>query len=131
MNTDEILPDVCRVLDYLKSKGCAIALGSASKNAVKILTKVGLLHYFDVIVDGNSVSKAKPNPEVFLKAADLLGVYPKQCVVFEDAIAGIEAANVAEMYAIGVGDPQILKNADVVFNDFTKLTVGFLNNLIN
>lgn len=131
MNTDEILPDVCRVLDYLKSKGCAIALGSASKNAVKILTKVGLLHYFDVIVDGNSVSKAKPNPEVFLKAADLLGVYPKQCVVFEDAIAGIEAANVAEMYAIGVGDSQILKNADVVFNDFTKLTVGFLNNLIN
>ena len=131
MNTDEILPDVCRVLDYLKSKGCAIALGSASKNAVKILTKVGLLHYFDVIVDGNSVTKAKPNPEVFLKAADLLGVYPKQCVVFEDAIAGIEAANVAEMYAIGVGDSQILKNADVVFNDFTKLTVGFLNNLIN
>ena len=131
MNTDEILPDVWRVLDYLKSKGCAIALGSASKNAVKILTKVGLLHYFDVIVDGNSVSKAKPNPEVFLKAADLLGVYPKQCVVFEDAIAGIEAANVAEMYAIGVGDSQILKNADVVFNDFTKLTVGFLNNLIN
>ena len=83
-----------------------------------------MLSYFDAIVDGNEVSKAKPNPEVFLKAANLIGVVPQQCVVFEDAIAGIEAAN-ADMYAIGVGDPQTLKNADAVFNDFTKLTVGF------
>lgn len=131
MDADEILPDVCRVLDYLKSKGCAIALGSASKNAVKILTKVGLLHYFDAIVDGNSVSNAKPNPEVFLKAADLLGVIPKECVVFEDAIAGIEAANNAEMYAVGIGNSKTLKNAQIVFDDFTSLSDAFLNQLIN
>jgi beta-phosphoglucomutase len=82
---------------------------------------VNLLEYFDVIVDGNEVSKAKPDPEVFLKAAKLMGVDAKNAVVFEDAIAGIEAANNAKMTSVGIGEKSILKEADFVFADFTKI----------
>jgi len=82
-------------------------------------------------VDGNSISEAKPNPEVFLKGAEKLGVMPEHCVVFEDAIAGVEAARNANMYCVGIGEPQNLGLADLVipgFNEFTveKLTAPFL-----
>lgn len=122
MDKSEILPGVLTRLDYLKSEGYPIALGSASKNAKTILERVNLLSYFDVIIDGNEVSKAKPNPEVFLKAAHLLGVKASDAVVFEDAIAGIEAANAAEMISVGIGNKDILKAADFIFDDFTQIT---------
>ena len=111
MDKSEILPDVPKVLEYLKEKGIPMALGSASKNAVSILKKVELMSYFDAIVDGTQVTKAKPDPEVFLIAAKKIGVKPKNCVVFEDALAGIEAANHG-------------------FNNFTEIDLGFLNDLI-
>jgi beta-phosphoglucomutase len=129
MDTSEILPDVPRVLDYLKELDIPIALGSASKNARPILEKVGLLHYFDAIVDGNNVAKAKPDPEVFLIAAKNLEVNPLDCVVFEDAVAGIQAANAGGMISIGIGDAQILSEAAYNFNNFTEMDVGFLNGL--
>ena len=100
-----------------------MALGSASKNARSILKKVALINDFKVIVDGNDVTKAKPNPEVFLKAAEGLQVPPKDCVVFEDSLAGIQAANTAGMISIGIGDATILKEADHVFSDFTETSV--------
>ena len=131
MDASEILPDVTKVLKYLKSKEVPIALGSASKNAKPILEKVGLLPYFDVIVDGNSVTKAKPDPEVFLIAARKLGVRAKDCVVFEDAVAGIEAANNAEMTSIGIGDARVLSGADYNFKDFTEIDFSFFENLMN
>ena len=131
MDASEILPDVTKVLKYLKSKEVPIALGSASKNAKPILEKVGLLPYFDAIVDGNSVTKAKPDPEVFLIAARKLGLNPKDCVVFEDAVAGIEAANNAEMTSIGIGDAHVLSGADYNFNDFTEIDLNFFKNLMN
>ena len=131
MDASEILPDVTKVLKYLKSKEVPIALGSASKNAKPILEKVGLLSYFDVIVDGNSVTKAKPDPEVFLIAARKLGVRAKDCVVFEDAVAGIEAANNAEMTSIGIGDARVLSGADYNFKDFTEIDFSFFENLMN
>ncbi|TDT43875.1 beta-phosphoglucomutase [Maribacter spongiicola] len=131
MDSSEILPDVTRVLEYLKKKNIPIALGSASKNARPILEKVDLLPYFDSIVDGNSVTKAKPDPEVFLIAANNLGIAANSCVVFEDAVAGIQAANAANMVSIGIGDADILNEADYNFNDFTEMTDDFLKSLLN
>ena len=131
MDASEILPDVPKVLEYLKQKKIPIALGSASKNAQPILEKVNLLPYFDTIVDGNNVTKAKPDPEVFLIAADQLGVKPNNCIVFEDAVAGIEAANAAGMISIGIGDAEILNQAKYNFNDFTEIELSFLDTLIS
>ncbi|WP_350289924.1 beta-phosphoglucomutase [uncultured Croceitalea sp.] len=129
MDESEILPDVPKVLQFLKSNTIPISLGSASKNARPILEKVNLLTYFDAIVDGNSVSNAKPNPEVFLIAAKELGVSPENCVVFEDAVAGIQAANAANMLSIGIGDKEVLHEADYVFTDFTQIELEFLKKL--
>lgn len=130
MDESEILPDVPKVLQYLKEREFSIALGSASKNARPILEKVNLIAYFDTIVDGNNVTKAKPDPEVFLLAAEQLGVQPENCIVFEDAQAGIAAANAANMVSIGIGDPAILAAADYNFTDFTEIDVEFLEGLI-
>ena len=130
MDESEILPDVTKILDYLKKNNQPIALGSASKNAKPILEKVDLLSYFDTIVDGNNVTKAKPDPEVFLLAAEQLGVKPQDCIVFEDAVAGIEAANRANMTSIGIGDSEILSEAQFNFEDFTQFNTKFLKELI-
>lgn len=130
MDETEILPDVPKVLGFLKQEGMPIALGSASKNARPILEKVKLLPYFDAIVDGNSVTKAKPDPEVFLIAAEQLGVAAARCVVFEDAQAGIAAANSADMISIGIGDVGVLADADYNFNDFKEIDIDFLEQLI-
>tara|TARA_R110002074_G_scaffold391063_1_gene575509 strand:- start:785 stop:1438 length:654 start_codon:yes stop_codon:yes gene_type:complete len=130
MDSSEILPDVPKILKYLKENNIPIALGSASKNAQPILEKVGLLHYFDAIVDGNNVTKAKPDPEVFLLAAKHLGVNANDCIVFEDAVAGVEAANAAKMISIGIGEKNILNEADYIFNDFTEISISFIQELI-
>ncbi|WP_438711715.1 beta-phosphoglucomutase [Aquimarina muelleri] len=130
MDTKEILPDVPKVLEYLQAKRQLIALGSASKNARAILEKVKLYNRFHTIVDGTNVSKAKPDPEVFLIGAKQLGVSPKNCIVFEDSVAGIQAANTADMISIGIGDKNILHEADYVFKDFTEIGEDFVNQLI-
>lgn len=131
MDEDEILPDVPRVLHLLKEEQQAISLGSASKNARTILDQVNLKSAFDAIVDGNDVSKAKPDPEVFLIAAEQLGVNPKDCIVFEDSVAGVEAANVANMISIGIGSEDVLGHAQYVFKDFTEISDDFIKSLIN
>src|SRR5690606_1767695 len=131
MDAQEILPDVGKTLDFLKEKEQHIALGSASKNARMILEKVNLLEKFDVLVDGNDVANAKPNPEVFLNAAKQLQANPKDCIVFEDAVAGIQAANNAGMVSIGIGDKNTLHEADYVFKNFTEITTDFLSQLID
>lgn len=130
MDESEILPDVVKVLNYLRDQSIPMALGSASKNARPILEKVKLITYFDTIVDGNAVTKAKPDPEVFMIAANDLEVAPVKCVVFEDALAGIEAANNAGMTSIGIGDATVLKNARFNFNDFTEIDGDFLEELL-
>lgn len=122
MTPGEILPGVQQFLQQIRSKGIRVALGSASKNSPMILRQIGLSDMFDVVVDGNSITEAKPNPEVFLQGAQRLGVLPQQCVVFEDAIAGLEAARNARMYCVGVGDEKTLQMADLVipgFQDFS------------
>ena len=131
MDENEILPDVKKILGYLIKHKQPIALGSASKNAVEILKKVNLYDKFDCIVDGNSVSKAKPDPEVFLIAAKSLKIDPENAVVFEDAVAGIQAANTAKMTSVGIGNKEILWEADFVFKDFTEINTEFIKKLMN
>lgn len=131
MDESEILPKAKEVLEYLKRNDQPIALGSASKNARPILEKVGLLSYFKTIVDGNSVIKAKPDPEVFLIAASDLNMKPEDCIVFEDAVAGIQAANAANMMSIGIGKKDVLHEADYIFNDFTEMSSDFLSEIIS
>lgn len=130
MDENEILPDVPKILNYLIGNKQPISLGSASKNAKTILKKVNLLEKFDAIVDGNDVTKGKPNPEVFLSASELLDIKPENCIVFEDAVAGIQAANAANMISIGIGEQNVLHEADYVFNDFTEISIDFIEELI-
>ena len=108
-----------------------IALGSASKNARYIIGKVNVKGMFDAVVDGTDVSKAKPDPEVFLIAAKLISRAPEDCIVFEDSVAGVQAANRANMISIGIGSAEVLSEADYIFNDFTEISEEFLNTLIN
>lgn len=130
MGSNEILPDVPRVLNFLKEGSQPIALGSASKNAREILKKVALFNDFHCIVDGTNVTKAKPDPEVFLIAAEGIEMSASNCIVFEDSLAGIEAANTAGMISIGIGDAAVLHQADYVFADFTQISNQFLQELI-
>ena len=130
MDASEILPDVHKVLDYLKERNVPMALGSASKNAKPILEKVGLSSYFKAVVDGNEVVKAKPDPQVFQLAAEHLGLPAAQCVVFEDAQAGIEAANAAGMLSIGIGQAGVLSEAYRVFRDFTEIELSYIDRLL-
>ncbi len=117
-----ILPGINQTLKKIKEAGDKIALGSASKSGKLIIEKVGLLQYFDVIVDGNLVQDAKPNPAVFLKGAELLGLDAKQCTVIEDAQAGIEAAKSANMRCIGIGSEENLTGADVLIGSTELLS---------
>jgi beta-phosphoglucomutase len=131
IDESEILPGVLPVLHYLKDKNQLIALGSASKNARPILEKTGILPLFDAIVDGNDVSNAKPDPEVFLRAAQLLNANYEDAIVFEDSVAGVQAANIAKMTSVGIGDASILHEAKYNFKDFTFIDVSFIEALIN
>ncbi|GFR34633.1 beta-phosphoglucomutase [Thermobrachium celere] len=127
MDESEILDGVKDFLTELREKGIKISLGSVSKNAMTILKNINLLPYFDAVIDGTKVTNAKPDPEVFLKAAQELGLKPEECCVFEDAVAGIEAARRANMKVIGVGSPEILSDADKVISGFKGVTSDILN----
>ncbi len=126
LTPNDILPGVQKFITKLKENNFLISLGSASKNAVFILDHLALTSSFDVIVDGTNVSKAKPDPEVFLTAAKLLKVQPQECVVFEDAVAGVEAGKNASMRVIGVGDADVLNSADLVITTFEDLSIDCL-----
>ena len=131
MDESELLPGVINVLEFIKQKKQLIALGSASKNARPILEKTGILHFFDAIVDGNDVANAKPDPEVFLRAAKLVKANNKNCIVFEDSVAGIQAANIANMISVGIGDAEILHEAKYNFKDFTFMDLSFIEALLD
>ncbi len=120
LSPEDTLVGVKDFILFLRRSGIKTALGSASKNAAYILRKLDILRLFDEIVDGTMTSEGKPNPEVFLLGAKLLNLDPKACVVFEDAPAGIEAANRCGMYSVGIGDVNSLKEAQTVIADFSK-----------
>ena len=130
MDQSEILPGVLPVLQFLKEHNQPIALGSASKNARPILEKTQTISYFDAIVDGNDVTNAKPDPEVFIRAAKALNIPNEQAIVFEDSVAGVQAANIAKMTSIGIGEASILHEAQFIFPDFIHIDNSFIESLI-
>ena len=131
LTPEDILPGAKQFLYEVKDAGIKVALGSASKNAMTILKNIGLAYFFDAVVDGTKVTKAKPDPEVFLIAAKEMGTPPEETIVFEDALAGIEAAHNAGMFAIGVGDKNTLSPADYVIPGFQNFTLDKLMEVYN
>ena len=112
MSPADLSDEVKRTLDELRARGYLLAIGSSSKNAPFILRQIGLEGYFDAVSDGNNISRSKPDPEVFLKAAQMLGVEPERCLVVEDAVSGAEAAHRGGMKAACVGDASEAKAGD-------------------
>src|SRR5579859_3673356 len=114
MKPDEIFPGVNELIKSIRASGIKVALASSSKNADTVLNLLNIKEYFDVIVDGTMITHTKPDPEIFLLAAKKLDIPVSQCLVFEDAEAGVEAALAAGMKCVGVGSPQQLGRADFV-----------------
>lgn len=123
MSPADIYPGIQTLLDDLKANNIRIALASASKNAPMILTALGLTEYFEYIVNPDDLHAGKPDPEIFLRAAQALGVDPQACVGVEDAEAGIQAIKAAKMFAVGVGTPAVMEaaGADYVVSDTSQL----------
>ncbi len=123
MKENEILPGVREFLEDVREKGYKVGLGSASKNSRIILDRLNLREFFDIIVDGTNIIKAKPDPEVFLKGAKELELSAKECIVFEDSLAGIKAAHACGMMAVGIGIRKLLAEADLVIPGFEGITI--------
>jgi beta-phosphoglucomutase len=121
----EIFESSVKIIKELKVKGIKLAAASSSKNAVRILKKIELFDFFDVNVSGADFEKGKPDPEIFLTAAARLGLQPQDCVVFEDAKSGVEAAIAGNFYCVGIdrhGNREALSGADRIINDLSELT---------
>ena len=126
MTPNDILPGVQDFFRQIKQTDIKIGLGSVSKNAKMILEKVGLLQEFDAIIDGNKISRSKPDPEVFLNGAAELGFLPTECIVFEDAVAGVEAGKRAGMKVVGIGKAEVLTKAEIVLAGFEGIELNTL-----
>lgn len=126
LQPSEVLPGVREFLEDVRKRGLGIALGSASKNARLILRKIKLTSYFNALIDGTVVSNAKPDPEVFIKGAEELGIMAENCVVLEDAAVGIDAAHNAGMIAVGIGSKENLPKAGFLLLGFQNVNVDNL-----
>ncbi|MCX6302329.1 MAG: beta-phosphoglucomutase [Bacteroidia bacterium] len=129
MTPDEILSGSIKFINELKGAGIKTALGSASKNTPLILKRVGMEKMFDAVVDGNIVSRAKPNPEVFIVAAGMIKVKPEHCVVFEDAVAGVQAAINAGMICVGIGSRKVLAKAHYIISGLDEMNLKKLKEI--
>ena len=127
---EDALPGVVNLIHELKASGIKVALGSSSKNAEMILTRLNLIDRFDALVDGNHITLSKPDPEVFLMGAKALNLAPEQCLVFEDAQSGIDAANAGGFPVIGVGNAVSLSKAAAVIPGFGHVTWADINALL-
>lgn len=121
MSPKDLSDEVKSTLDTLRSRGYLLAIGSSSKNAKFILERIGLADYFDAVSDGTNIAKSKPDPEVFLKAVEFLGLKPEECLVVEDAISGVDAAHAGGMKAAVVGDAADRNYGDYVLTHFSEL----------
>lgn len=121
MSPADLSEEVKATLDVLRAKGLKLAIGSSSKNAKFILERIGLAGYFDAISDGTNITNSKPDPEVFLKAAQFLGLQPEECLVVEDAVSGVEAAHAGGMKAAAVGDAANKNCGDYILRNFSEL----------
>lgn len=126
LSPDDILPGVKNFLLDIRKHRVKTAVGSASKNAVTILKSLQIIDLFDTVIDGTKVSRTKPDPEVFLNAAKELNVPPNECIVFEDSLAGIEAAKKGGMYAVAVGSPDKLKGYDLIIPGFEGIDFEYI-----
>ena len=124
MTTDDLDPQVKETLDTLRSRGLLLAIGSSSKNAGFILERLGLDGYFDAVSDGNNISRSKPDPEVFLKAAEYLDLQPQDCLVVEDAQSGLEAAIAGNMDCAAIGDAVKCNKANYNLETFSDLLLA-------
>ncbi len=122
----DILPGVLDFCAYIREQGGKMAIGSSSRNTPGILKGIGLDNYFDAVADGNQITRSKPDPEVFLLAAKLLGIAPEKCLVVEDADAGIQAALAAGMDALGVGAAWKNEKATYTAEDLSKVDYAIL-----
>jgi beta-phosphoglucomutase len=129
MHPDEIFPGVRKLIRELKSHGKKIGLASSSKNAQTVIRILQIENEFDTFVDGNMITHTKPHPEIFLLAAKKLGVKPADCIVFEDAEAGVEAARAAGMKCVGIGSPALLGKANKVFAKTSEFTLATLREM--
>ena len=121
MSPGDLEEDVRSTLEQLRNRGCLLAIGSSSKNTRKILDKIGLGNYFDAVCDGNEITHSKPDPEVFLRAAGKIGLAVSECLVVEDACAGISAASAGGFDSAGLGDAAKDKNVTWALNTFGDL----------
>ncbi len=119
----DYLPGALELLTHLKREGFKVALGSASKNSTKVLQQLDAAKFFDVIGDGNSVSKSKPAPDIFLFGAKELSLKPEECIVYEDAEAGIDAAKAGGFHAVGIGPEERVGHADIRFDSMAEATL--------
>ena len=117
MTPSDLLPGALDALRAARNAGHGVALASASKNAMQVLERLDIVQAFDHVVDSNRIQNAKPHPEVFLAAASALATAPQDCVGIEDAVAGVQAIRAAGMFAVGVGNPLVLSQADQVIAD--------------
>lgn len=129
MGPTDVLPGVPAFFTEADKRKLPLALGSASKNATMVLTRVGLIDAFDAIVDAGQVKQGKPHPETFLTAADMIGFPPSQCLVFEDSAAGVQAAITGGMKAIGIGKPEDLPGAMLHINNLGEFDFDLLDEL--
>ncbi len=125
LGPNDALPGAIDFLRHSHSKGILIALGSASKNAPMVLDKLGVTELFSAVIDGNNVINGKPHPEVFLKGAEALGLEPSECLVFEDSIAGVQAAKQGGMASVGIGNAETLK-ANLHFESLGETTPEYM-----
>lgn len=114
---DDILPGVLPLLAELNTLGCRTGVASASKNAALVLNKLGLSSQFDYVADASLIEQAKPHPEVFLNVMETFALRPSECIGIEDAYLGVKAIKSAQMFAVGIGQRDILNNADLVYPD--------------
>ncbi|TMU55982.1 beta-phosphoglucomutase [Flagellimonas algicola] len=123
MTSEDYLPGAKELLTHLRTEGFNVALGSASKNAIKVLQQLNANMYFDVIGDGNSVSKSKPEPDIFLYGSEKMKLQPDECIVFEDAESGIDAAKAGGFYSVGIGPKERVGHADLRFDSMAEATL--------
>ncbi|SHG95439.1 beta-phosphoglucomutase [Flagellimonas flava] len=123
MTPEDYLPGAKELLTHLRAEGFSVALGSASKNAIKVLQQLNANGYFDVIGDGNSVSKSKPAPDIFLYGSEKMSLQPDECIVFEDAESGIDAAKAGGFHSVGIGPEDRLGHADLRFDTMAEATL--------
>ena len=120
---EDYLPGAKELLTHLRQEGFLVALGSASKNSSKVLEQLDAKKYFDIIGDGNSVSKSKPAPDIFLFGAEKLGLKPEECIVYEDAESGVDAANTGGFHSVGIGPKERVGHADLRFESMAEATL--------